>query len=450
VAPGEEGTWPVETVARRVGPSVVQINTEAIQTTPYGTQEEARGLGSGVIYREDGHIVTNNHVVEGANEVNVAFADGTTERGEVVGTDPYTDLAVVKVDRGGLPVADFADGREPVLGQIAVAVGSPSGFQSTVTSGVVSGLNREVPASYTRGTQETSLVDLIQTDAAISPGSSGGALANRDGEVMGINVAYLPPAETGAVGIGFAIPSDTAASVADQLIETGEATQPYLGVSLTDLTPEVSERFGAAAESGALVTGVDPDGPAAEAGIRTSDVITAVGDGEVASTGDLLSALRGRLPGETVEVTPSETAARHARSRSSWASVTRSPRRSASRVRNRARRTSNDKEVGGMREEKEGKGKPVAGSLLCLSGVALALVGAYFVAVVLGFFAILFGAAGYVLGARRFGGATVVIGTLAIFVGLLVGQDAFPGGGENETNGIVRDIPAEQPLEREE
>jgi len=103
-----------------------------------------------------------------------------------------------------------------------------------------------------------------------------------------------------------------------------------------------------------------------------------------------------------------------------------------------------------MREEKEGKGKPVAGSLLCLSGVALALVGAYFVAVVLGFFAILFGAAGYVLGARRFGGATVVIGTLAIFVGLLVGQDAFPGGGENETNGIVRDIPAEQPLEREE
>jgi len=282
---------------------VVQINTEAIQTTPYGTQEEARGLGSGVIYREDGHIVTNNHVVEGANEVNVAFADGTTERGEVVGTDPYTDLAVVKVDRGGLPVADFADGREPVLGQIAVAVGSPSGFQSTVTSGVVSGLNREVPASYTRGTQETSLVDLIQTDAAISPGSSGGALANRDGEVMGINVAYLPPAETGAVGIGFAIPSDTAASVADQLIETGEATQPYLGVSLTDLTPEVSERFGAAAESGALVTGVDPDGPAAEAGIRTSDVITAVGDGEVASTGDLLSALRGRLPGETVEVT---------------------------------------------------------------------------------------------------------------------------------------------------
>jgi serine protease Do len=300
---GEEGTWPVETVAQRVGPSVVQINTEAIQTTPYGTQEEARGVGSGVIYREDGHIVTNNHVVEGANEVNVAFADGSVETGEVVGTDPYTDLAVVKVDRGGLPAADFADGREPVLGQIAVAVGSPSGFQSTVTSGVVSGLNREVPASYTGGTQETSLVDLIQTDAAISPGSSGGALANRNGEVMGINVAYLPPAETGAVGIGFAIPSDTAVDVAEGLIETGEATQPYLGVSLTDLTPEISERFGARVESGALVTGVDPEGPAAEAGIRTSDVITAVGEGEVASTGDLLSALRGRLPGETVEVT---------------------------------------------------------------------------------------------------------------------------------------------------
>jgi serine protease Do len=292
---------PAVEVVNEVGPSVVQINTEAVQTTPYGPQE-AQGLGSGVIYREDGYIVTNNHVVEGAEEVNVAFADGSVETGEVVGTDPYTDLAVVKVDRTGLPAADFAEARDDiVLGQLAVAIGSPSGFQSTVTSGVISGLGREVPARLTGGRQETALVDLIQTDAAISPGSSGGALANGSCEVVGINVAYLPPGQTGAVGIGFAIPADTATEVADGLIEEGEVSRPYLGVSLTDLTPQVAERFGV--ESGALVTGVDPNGPAAGTGIEPSAVITAIDGEEVETTGDLLSALRGRSPGETVELT---------------------------------------------------------------------------------------------------------------------------------------------------
>jgi S1-C subfamily serine protease len=293
---------PVARVAAQVAPSVVQVNVQAVQMTPFGAQE-GEGLGSGVIYREDGYILTNNHVVEGASEVNIAFADGTTEQGEVVGTDPATDVAVVRVDRRGLPAASFGDARDLTVGELAVAIGSPSGFQSTVTSGVVSGMGREVPAELTGGRQETSLVDLIQTDAAISPGSSGGALANRNGEVVGINVAYLPPAETGAESIGFAIPAYTATSVADQLIENGEAVGPYMGVSLTDLAPETARRFGVEAESGALVAEVEPSGPAARAGIEAGDIVTAVGEQEVRGSGDLLSALRRYVPGDRVEVT---------------------------------------------------------------------------------------------------------------------------------------------------
>ncbi len=293
--------WPMVEVAAEVEPSVVQVNVEAIRTTPFGPQE-AQGLGSGVIYREDGYIVTNNHVVERADEVNVAFADGSTERGEVVGTDPFTDLAVVKVDRDGLPAADFAENPELRPGELAVAVGSPSGFQSTVTSGVISGLNREIPAELTGGRQETALVDLIQTDAAISPGNSGGALANRSSEVVGINVAYLPPA-TGVESIGFAIPASTAISVADQLIEDGEATHPYIGVSLANLTPEIAEQFGISTERGALVTGVDPNGPAAEASIEPRSLITAVGSEEIEDSGNLLAALRDHRPGDSVKLT---------------------------------------------------------------------------------------------------------------------------------------------------
>ena len=289
---------PVARVASVLSPSVVQINVSGIRQTPYGAQKQ-EGMGSGVIYRSDGYIITNNHVVEGSRYVEVAFADGAIERGQVVGTDPTTDIAVVKVDRDGLPAASFAS-RDPIVGQTAVAVGSPSGFESTVTSGIISGTGREVPAEYTGGTQATSLVDLVQTDAAISPGNSGGALADREGWVIGINVAYLPPAETGAENIGFAIPSATAISVADQLIENGEAVHPYLGVYLSDLTQDTASKFGSPVDSGALVAKVESDGPADAAGIQRGDVVTAAGSEEVRSSGDLLSALRNYLPGDTV------------------------------------------------------------------------------------------------------------------------------------------------------
>lgn len=296
------GDWPVDEIAALVEPSVVQVNVRAIQETPMGPQE-GQGLGSGVIYREDGYIITNNHVVEGAEEVNIAFADGTTEAGEVVGTDPSTDLAVVKVDRDNLPAADLVEDLNLRPGELAVTVGSPSGFQSTVSQGVISGLNREVPATLTGGRQEEALVDLIQTDAAISPGNSGGALVNEESEVVGINAAYLPPGQTGAVNIGFAIPSPTAISVAEQIIETGRATHPYLGVGISNLTPEIAERFGFATERGVLITGVEPGGPADEAGIEPRGVITAVGEEEVQDTGDLLAALRDYAPGDEAELT---------------------------------------------------------------------------------------------------------------------------------------------------
>jgi S1-C subfamily serine protease len=291
---------PVALIASQVGPSVVQVNVKVAQDTLYGPQS-GEGVGSGVIYRKDGYIVTNNHVVERANEVNVAFADGTTEPAEVVGRDPDTEIALLRVDRDDLPAAKFSES-EDLVGQLAVAIGSPSGFESTVTSGVISGLGREFPPELTGG-YERSLVDLIQTDAAISPGSSGGALANRDGEIIGINVAYLPPAQTGAVNIGFAIPSDTAISVADQLIETGEVSSAYLGVGTTDLSPEDAERFGLPVESGAIVERVEPGSGADGAGVRRGDIIVSLGDAPIENTGDLLGALRDYRPGDTVDLT---------------------------------------------------------------------------------------------------------------------------------------------------
>jgi serine protease Do len=283
---------------------VVQVNVDVTQNTPFGPQSE-EGIGSGVIYRDDGYIVTNNHVLEGATDLSVAFADGTTEPAEVVGRDPRTEMGVIRVDRNDLPAAKFNEDEDLVVGQLAVAIGSPSGFESTVTSGVISGIGREFPAEFTGGdpAATSALTDLIQTDAAISPGNSGGALADRDGEIIGINVAYLPPSETGAVNIGFAIPSDTVISVADQLIETGEVSSAYLGVGTTDLSPEDAERFGLPVESGAIVEQVEPGSGADAAGVRRGDIIVRLGSDPIENAGDLFGALRDYQPGDTVELT---------------------------------------------------------------------------------------------------------------------------------------------------
>ena len=295
---------PVARVAAAVGPSVVQINFEVSQQTPYGTNE-GEGLGSGVIYRENGYVITNDHVVRDASGIEVAFGDGETAPAELVGADPYSEIAVLKVDRGDLPAATFKTDEPPIVGQLAVAIGSPAGFEATVTSGVVSAVGRDFPLELTGTDRQTrqALSDLIQTDAAISPGNSGGALVDRDGNIIGINVAYLPPSETGAVNLGFAVPADTAVSVADQLIETGEASTPYLGVGTIPLTPEVADQFGLAVESGELVDSVEPGTGAEAAGVRRGDVITAIEGTPVESYGDLLGTLRDYQPGDTVSLT---------------------------------------------------------------------------------------------------------------------------------------------------
>ncbi len=298
---------PVAQVASQIGPSVVQVNVRGVQQTAMGPQN-AEGIGSGVIYREDGYIITNNHVVEGARQVNVAFADGSEAQGQVVGTDSYTDIAVVKVDRNNLPAAKFSNSHSLLVGQLAVAIGSPSGFQSTVTSGVISGLNRELgPQQSGGGQQSQSLVDLIQTDAPISPGNSGGALVDREGEVVGINVAYLPQTQSGqpVEGIGFAIPAYTATSVADQIIQSGQASHPYLGIRQGDLTPEIAKQFNIPVKSGAIIGSVGQGTPASQAGLQAKDVITGFGGKKIEDSGDLLTALRQYQPGDTIKVTVS-------------------------------------------------------------------------------------------------------------------------------------------------
>ena len=294
---------PVAQVASQLSPSVVQVNVKGVQQTQMGPQQE-QGLGSGVIYRKDGYIITNNHVVQGASSVNILFADGKTMKGQVVGTDAYTDIAVVKVDRNNLPAAKFSTGNL-LVGQLAVAIGSPSGFQSTVTAGVISGVNRELGAQLGgAGPQTPSLTNLVQTDAPISPGNSGGALGDRSGQVVGINVAYLPQTQSGqpVEGIGFAIPSATATSVADQIIANGKAVHPFLGIrGFADVTPQFAKQFGIKAKSGVIVQ-VAQDKPLAQAGGKTRDVITAMGSHKVKDTGDLISALRDYKPGDTVKV----------------------------------------------------------------------------------------------------------------------------------------------------
>lgn len=268
-------------VVERVSPSVVTVRV-------------GDGVGSGVVLRPD-VIVSNAHVVGSARDVVLELADGEQAGGVVLASDTVTDLAVIRSSRTGLPVPEFRV-ELPRPGEWAVAIGSPLGFQNSVTAGVISGLHRDIPGS---AAQSSSLVDLIQTDAPISPGNSGGALLDADGRVVGIDEAYIPPA-AGAVSLGFAIPSATALDVADQLLTNGRAAHPYLGVSITPLTPAVRRGLGVAVEQGALVTGVDRGSPAAAAGVQSGDVITELDGKPVRDVEDLLSALRGTRPGVQV------------------------------------------------------------------------------------------------------------------------------------------------------
>jgi serine protease DegQ len=276
----------IPAVVRKVEPSVVTIFV-------------GNGLGSGVVWAKDGTVVTNHHVIESAGtggRVQVAFADGRRVAGRVRASDPITDLAVVKADRTDVPPAAFQRSL-PVVGELAVAIGSPLGLESTVTAGIISGLHREIP-----GADQQSLVDLLQTDAAISPGNSGGALVNGRGEIVGINEAYLPPS-TGAVSLGFAIPSTTVVDVVRQLLENGRASHAFLGITPQAITPEIADQLGLDRTTGVLVFEVEQGGPAADAGIQPGDVLTRMGNRELEGVEDLLDELRQHKAGDRVQIT---------------------------------------------------------------------------------------------------------------------------------------------------
>jgi serine protease Do len=259
---------------------------------PGGRQPAQQGLGSGVIVSADGYILTNNHVVNGADVIKVGLNDGRELAAKVVGTDPQSDLAVVKVDAKNLPAITFADSDIVEVGDRVLAVGNPFGIGQTVTSGMVSGLGR--------ATQDLAYEDFIQTDAAINPGNSGGALVDAEGRLIGINTAILSRSG-GSQGIGFAIPSNLAHNVMEQLTATGKVVRGYLGVEMQEVTPALAEQFKLATNHGALVADVVPDSPAAKAGLKSSDVITKFDGKPVTDARHLKLAVAEVQPGQKVD-----------------------------------------------------------------------------------------------------------------------------------------------------
>src|SRR3990170_1541179 len=296
----EEGT--VVAVAEKVQPSVVNIRTQSVIGDVFNPQRTVEGVGSGVIFRKDGYVLTNNHVVQDADEIFVTIPGRPDSRGRVVGRDPETDLAVVKIDGTGLPVAELGSSDQLKVGETVVAVGSPFSFEQTVTSGIVSALNRNVSTSPDQSDQSVTLTNLIQTDAAINPGNSGGALANSRGQVIGIN-ALIISRSGGNQGIGFAIPIDLARKVANQLTKEGKATHAYLGVLGQTLDQEYARTRGLETTKGAIMVEVVSDGPAGKAGLRKSDIVVSFGDESVESMEDLIAAIRKSNVGEKIKIT---------------------------------------------------------------------------------------------------------------------------------------------------
>ena len=287
---------PAVRAAKMVGPAVVGITNKAVARDWFNNPVETEGVGSGVIFREDGYIVTNNHVVSGAKEIIVSLSDGRSLKGKLIGADELTDLAVVKVDASGLPTAKFGDSDQIVVGEPAIAIGNPMGleFRGSVTCGVISAVNRTLDIS-------DKLVKLIQTDAAINPGNSGGALVNADGEVIGINSAKL--AASGVEGMGFAIPTNTVQNIVDEIMNRGYVARPYLGVSVFD--PQTAGRYGYQLniDKGVYIFQLTLNGPCGKAGLQRGDIILKVNDEEVNSVSDLRAKVASYKVGDTVKIT---------------------------------------------------------------------------------------------------------------------------------------------------
>jgi putative serine protease PepD len=286
---GSEVTTPgasIASIAAAELPSVVSIAA---------TGANAAGSGSGFVIRSDGYILTNNHVVAIATggKIEVVFNDGTRTKGEVIGTNPEYDIAVVKVDKKGLPAMLIGNSDDVVVGDIAIAIGAPLGLDGTVTAGIISALDRPVTAG---DRNDTSFINAIQTDAAINPGNSGGPLLNGSGLVIGINSAIASMAtgnsEAGNIGLGFAIPINTAKRIAEELIATGTSKTPIIGVNL-DTSYE---------GPGAKVLEIIPNGPSEDAGLQKGDIITSLGGRQVEDATELVVAIRTYAPGDQVEV----------------------------------------------------------------------------------------------------------------------------------------------------
>ncbi|MCW2580602.1 MAG: Peptidase and chymotrypsin/Hap [Blastococcus sp.] len=284
--------------AAKAAPSVVTV---------YVASGSTSGSGSGVVLTDDGYVLTNNHVVgldgSGTATVQVRTSDGTLYDATVVGTDPASDLAVIQLDgASGLTPATFADSDEVQVGDVAVAIGAPLGLSNTVTDGIISATNRAVATGSTQ--DDATVIDALQTDAAINPGNSGGALVNGAGEVVGINTAIATVAsgapgsqsQSGNIGVGFAIPGNTAERIAQEIISTGSATRAFLGVRARTAADNENSGVG----TGAQVVSIEADSAAAKAGIQEGDVITAVGDRLVTTSTELTAAVRSQAPGEDV------------------------------------------------------------------------------------------------------------------------------------------------------
>jgi serine protease Do len=254
--------------------------------------QKQRGMGSGVVIDPRGYILTNNHVVDSADEVKVTFVDGKTVPGKVVGTDPKTDLAVVRVDGQSLHAARFGDSDKLQVGEWTMAIGNPFGFDHTVTVGVLS-------ANHRSGFGKTQYEDFLQTDASINPGNSGGPLVNLDGEVVGINTMIYGM----GTGLGFAVPSSMARPVAEQLMKSGKVHRPYIGIGMQDLTPEMAKTLGKTApEHGAIVGQIQPGSPADKAGLKSGDVIIGIDGTKVDGSKAVQKTILGKNIGQRVDL----------------------------------------------------------------------------------------------------------------------------------------------------
>ncbi len=294
--------------AKRATPAVVSITArkapprQAQSNDPWfrfffgdGAQQQPQvGLGSGVVVTPDGYLLTNNHVIEGADDIEVQLTDGRTATAKLVGTDPETDVAVLKVELDKLPTIAFGNTDNLQVGDVVLAIGNPFGVGQTVTSGIVSALGRDQLGINT-------FENFIQTDAAINPGNSGGALVDAAGNLVGINTAIYSRSG-GSMGIGFAIPVNTARQVMEGLIREGRVTRGWIGVEPRELTPELVETLHLPVRQGVLIAAVLQNGPAGEGGMQPGDVVTKVADKPVASTAQLLNAVAALKPREAAVI----------------------------------------------------------------------------------------------------------------------------------------------------